>query len=108
MAIPGNWSLFYDWGCGGSYGSTPMTIDGNGTWTNGEGYNGAWAESAGMLLFQFANSQTTYGGNVASGSITGIQSTFAGLSGCFYMLHESAPTALEERRAEAADSSGGA
>jgi hypothetical protein len=107
MPVPGNWTLFYDWSCAGSYGSTSMTINANGTWTNGQGYSGVWVQAAGMLTFKFNNSNTTYSGNLASKSVTGIQSTFAGLNGCFYMLEAGVPTAHAELAAKGkADSSG--
>ena len=106
MAVPGNWMLFFDWNCTGAYGSTSMTIAADGTWSNGEGYTGTWSQSAGMLTFQFDNSKTTYSGNLASLSVTGIQSTFIGLAGCFYLLEAGAPTVLAERAAGAPDSSG--
>lgn len=107
MPIPGNWRLFYDWGCDGSYSSTTMTFNADGTWSNGQGYKGTWAGVAGMVTFQFANSTTTYSGVVASLSVTGIQSTFTGLNGCFYLLGAGAPTALLEQQPEGArDSSG--
>jgi len=107
MPVPGNWTLFYDWNCSGAYGSTPMTINANGTWTNGQGYSGVWVQAAGMLTFKFNNSNTTYSGNLASKSVTGIQSTFAGLSGCFYLLESGAPAAHAEAAAKGkADSSG--
>ena len=60
-----------------------------------------------MLEFQFDNAKTTYAGNLADLSVTGIQSTFTGLAGCFYMLEQAAPTALIERAAGALDSAGG-
>ncbi len=96
MSLPGNWTLHYDWGCSGNYGSTSMAINANGTWTNGQGYSGVWVQAAGMLTFKFNNSNTTYSGNLASKSVTGIQSTFAGLNGCFYMLQAGAPMAAAE------------
>jgi hypothetical protein len=99
MAVPGNWTLFYDWGCDGSYSKTTMSITGDGKWTNGEGASGLWVQSAGMLTFTFNNSETTYAGNVASKSITGISTTFTGLNGCFYMLQAGVPTAFEAERA---------
>lgn len=100
MSVPGNWTLYYDWNCTGSYSSTSMTINSSGTWTNGQGFSGAWAQAAGMLIFKFNNSNTTYAGNLASKSVTGIQSTFGGLNGCFYMLESGAPTLREEQHAE--------
>lgn len=60
MAVTGDWTLFYDWGCDGSYSKTSMTVNSNGTWTNGEGYDGPWVQIAGMFMFTFNNSETTY------------------------------------------------
>lgn len=99
MAVTGNWTLFYDWGCDGSYGKTTMTVNSGGTWSNGEGYNGTWIQVAGMFMFTFNNSDTTYAGNLASKSITGISTTFSGLNGCFYMLQAGVPTSFAEERA---------
>src|SRR5688572_12403682 len=98
MAVTGNWTLFYDWNCDGSYSSTRMTVNAGGTWTNGEGHSGLWVQVAGVFMFHFNNSETTYAGNLASKSITGISTTFAGLTGCFYMLQSGVPTAFTEER----------
>ena len=81
MSVPGSWTLFYDWGSTGTYRSTPMTIALNNTWTNGEGYSGTWVQVAGILAFQFNNSTTTYSGNLADKSVTGVNTTFSGSSG---------------------------
>ena len=40
MAVPGTWTLFYDWDCDGSYSKATMTLKADGTWTSSEGYNG--------------------------------------------------------------------
>jgi len=109
MAVPGNWTLHYDWNSTGTYGSTAMTVAANGTWTNGQGYNGVWVQVAGVFMFQFANSKVTYAGNLADKSVTGINSTFAGLNGCFYMLEAGAGAAAAkaaETAHKVADSSG--
>ena len=98
MAVPGNWTLFYDWGCDGTYSKATMTVNSNGTWTNSEGYTGPWVQQAGMFMFTFNNLDTTYAGNLASKSITGISTTFTGLNGCFYMLQEGVPTAFAAER----------
>ncbi|ESA35544.1 hypothetical protein N836_11135 [Leptolyngbya sp. Heron Island J] len=109
MAVTGSWTQFYDWNCDGSYSSTTMDIKADGTWTSGEGYSGLWVQVAGMFLFTFNNSETTYAGNLASESITGIQTTFTGLTGCFYMLQSGVPTSFAALRIkEKADSSGAA
>jgi hypothetical protein len=107
MPVTGNWTLYYDWGCTGSYGSTSMTINANGTWTNGQGFSGVWVQAAGMLTFKFNNINTTYSGNLASKSVTGIESTFGGENGCFYLLQAGAPTAMEETREKGKPDSSG-
>jgi hypothetical protein len=108
MAVAGEWTLFYDWGCDGGYGSSSMTVNTDGTWSNGEGFRGRWAEGAGMFMFKFDGIDTTYAGNHASQSITGISSTFDGLDGCFYMLQKGVPVTFTEGRARGkADSAGG-
>jgi len=107
MSVVGKWTLFYDWNSTGNYGSTPMTIAAGGTWTNGQGYSGVWVQVAGILTFQFNNSKTTYSGNLADKSVTGINTTFAGLNGSFYMLESGAAAAHAESRAHSvADASG--
>jgi C1A family cysteine protease len=101
------WTLFYDWGCDGTYGKTTMTVNADGTWSNGEGYKGLWIQEAGMFMFTFNNSDVTYAGNLGSKSITGISTTFSGSNGCFYMLQEGVPTSFAEERATGmADSKG--
>jgi hypothetical protein len=98
MAITGNWTLFYDWDCDGSYSKTTMTVNNNGTWTNGEGASGLWVQVAGVFMFTFNNSETTYSGNFTSKSITDISTTFSGLQGCFYMLQQGVPTSFAAER----------
>ena len=106
VPVTGNWTLYYDWGCDGSYSSTSITVNTNGTVTSGGGYSGPWVQEAGMLMFTYNNSETTYAGNLASRSITGISTTFAGLNGCFYMLQEGVPSALAPDEPEPADEAG--
>jgi hypothetical protein len=107
MSVPGSWMLYYDWNSTGTYGSTPMTVASNGTWTNGQGYSGAWIQVSGILSFKFNNSNTTYSGNLADKSVTGANTTFGGLNGSFYMLEEGAGMAAAAARAHSvADSSG--
>jgi len=99
MAVPGNWTLFYDWNCDGTYSRTTMTVNADGTWTNAESYSGRWVQVAGMFVFKFNGLDTTYSGNLASKSITGISTTFSGLNGCFYMLQAGVPTSFTDERA---------
>lgn len=108
MSLPGSWTLFYDWNSTGTYASTPMTINANNTWSNGQGYSGTWVQVAGILSFQFNNSKTTYSGNLADKSVTGINTTFSGLNGSFYMLEAGAGAAVpaQHRSHGVADSAG--
>jgi hypothetical protein len=110
MAIPGTYTLFYDWSSTGSYSSTSMNIAAAGTWTNGQGYSGTWEAANGMLIFQFNNSKTTYAGNVIPHVVTGICSAFSGgtNAGSFYLLSTTGHfEKLEKKHANAtADSSG--
>lgn len=99
LAVPGSWTMAYDWGCDGSYGTIAVTLNANGTWSGG-GFTGLWVSLAGQLALTFNNSETTYSGNIASKSVTGINTTFTGLNGCFYLLQAGAPTALSAARAE--------
>jgi hypothetical protein len=98
VPVPGNWALLYDWGCDGSYGLTKMTVKSNRTWVTDEGYGGLWVREAGMFMFNFARSKTAYSGNIASKSITGINTTFQGLKGCFFMLQEGGPKIFTTNR----------
>jgi len=84
-----------------------MTFNAGGTWSGAGGYTGLWVATAGMVMFTFNNSETTYAGNLASKSITGISTTFGGLNGCFYLLQAGVPTSFaEERVASKLDANG--
>jgi hypothetical protein len=108
MPVPGNWTLFFDWGSSGQYSSTPMTVASNNTFSLGEGSAGVWVQVAGMFTFQFNGFKTTYSGNLADKSITGINTTFDGLDGSFFMLEEGAEVASRAKtgRHSVADASG--
>ena len=99
MAVSGTWTLYYSWGCSGIYSSASMTFSGNGTWTSSKGYGGKWAEVAGMFMFNIDFYETTYSGNLAGSSVTGIMATWSGPTGCFYMLEAGTPTDRGELQA---------
>ncbi|SDH46387.1 hypothetical protein SAMN05216553_12316 [Lentzea fradiae] len=82
---PGTATLRFDWGCTGSYSSTSITFNGNGTFTAGT-LSGVWAQTGSILQFQFNGVKTTYASLVASNSGTGTQSTFTGTNGCHLLL----------------------
>lgn len=105
-AVPGAWTLAFDWSCDGSYSTTTFTANAGGTWSSGSGYTGLWVTVAGMLTFTFDNSETTYSGVLAAKSVTGIQSTFTGTNGCFYLLQSGAPTTASDSAADLLDEAG--
>ncbi len=95
--VSGRWTLFYDWGCTGSYSAARMTFYPDGTFSISEGYRGLWVEEAGMLMFTFNKGETTYAGNRTSKSVTGISTAFEvdnDFEGCFFMVQKIVPTAF--------------
>lgn len=106
MAIVGQWTLHFDWGCIGFYSQAGITFNNNGTFTSGI-YTGKWVQNDGMILFQFdASPKTTYGGNLAGNAMGGMMSTFAGLNGCWYAIRVGTTTMLAEERKPEFDASG--
>jgi hypothetical protein len=92
--ISGTWTLAYDFGCGGSYDRTPMTVNSDGTFVlPKQELAGLWYKKAGMFMFTFDASETTYAGNRAGESITGIMTQFGEPGGgCFFMRQTDGPT----------------
>jgi hypothetical protein len=86
MQLSGSWILVHDWICDGSYKGTKMTIGSDGPFADSDGKRGKWVQRAGMITLKYENMETTYAGNLASKSVTGISTNFSGLNGCFYML----------------------
>lgn len=100
MAIEGQWTLHYGWGCTGNYGQAGITFNNNGTFSiPSQNYTGKWTQQDGMILFQFDTSKTTYGGNFAGNAMVGLMSTFTGLNGCWYAIRMGS-TIAEEGKAE--------
>jgi len=101
---PGTGTLFFDWGCDGSYSSTSITFNADGTFTSGGSLSGIWVNIAGFLTFTFnAPSETTYSSVVASRASAGVNTTFAGLNGCHHIVGSGVLAAglnADERRAD--------
>jgi hypothetical protein len=86
MSAVGSWTLHFSWGCTGSYGTSPITFNANGTWALAP-YTGKWIENSGQILLKFDQSPNSiYSGVEMSNAMVGISSTFAGLNGCWYAL----------------------
>jgi hypothetical protein len=84
--ISGNWVLHYSWGCTNAYGQTTLTFNSNGTFSGP--YTGQWRQREGTLLLSFNSGPAKYAGTLDGNVATGAQSTFAGLSGCWYMTNQ--------------------
>jgi hypothetical protein len=86
MSAVGSWTLHFSWGCTGSYGTSPVTFNANGTFTLAP-YTGKWIENSGEVMWKFDQSpNSVYSGNEMSNAMLGISSSFAGLNGCWYAL----------------------
>lgn len=95
MSGSGEWMLFFDWGCSGNYGNSPITFSSDGTFSSPP-YTGKWYESEGKIMWRFDTApNTAYSGDQVSLVMTGISSTFVGLNGCWYAL----PLAAQEKQA---------
>jgi hypothetical protein len=86
MAIDGQWTLHYDWFCTGNYNQVVITFNNNGTFITSENLTGKWVQKDSMILRQYDNSKTTYGGNFVGNAMVGTMSNFAGLNGCWYAI----------------------
>jgi hypothetical protein len=84
MSGSGEWMLYYDWGCSGTYGNAPITFNSDGTF-NSSPYTGKWYENEGKIIWRFDTApNTAYSGDQVDLTMVGISSTFAGLNGCWY------------------------
>jgi hypothetical protein len=105
MAVSGNWTLHYSWGCTSSYAQLALTFNADGTFSGP--LPGKWAQQDGTLLLSFDTGPAKYGGalngNVGSGAI----STFTGSNGCWYLTRAgTSGLAAEEAQEQAIDAAG--
>lgn len=111
VSIAGSWTLYYDFGCTGSYSNAGMTLNSNGTYSiPSQGLSGNWAvisgtssatsAAAGTLMFDFSSAKTAYAGLLASKTVSGTISTFSGTNGCFTMVAAGGPHSVSENEAE--------
>jgi hypothetical protein len=113
MSIVGQWTLFYSWGCSGSYSQTTITFNSNGTFKTGDGYSGQWAALAGDVQWVYEPTPSAvYSGNVIGGAMNGMMTNFhLGVQGCWYATMPKIPTAFATEKkvaqAEQLDSTGG-
>jgi len=113
MSLAGNWTLHYSWGCSGSYGSTSLTFNNNGTFKTGDGYSGQWANVVGDVQFVYEPTPSAvYSGTVTGAVMVGMMTNFhLGMHGCWYAVMTAIPaahaTAKKVENAAQLDSLGG-
>lgn len=83
MAVSGNWTLHYSWGCSGQYAPASIVLNSDGTF--GGDYTGQWRQLTGTIMLTFDGGPAKYGGTINGSVGSGIMSTFAGLDGCWYL-----------------------
>ncbi|MDW6002757.1 hypothetical protein [Vibrio mangrovi] len=103
VTTDGTYTLYYDWNCNGGYSSTSVTLSVDGTFTAGS-YSGNWVENNQTLTLTYS-SGTYYTGYHTSEAVVGVQRSYNGLDGCFYML-KSSTVALKQAQSTAVDSDG--
>jgi hypothetical protein len=102
MTIPGNWVLHYDWNVTGTYSTSNMTFNANGTFTGTPSLTGKWYFSEGKIFWRYDGSPATvYSGDGADKALSGISSTLGGLNGAWY-AHPVGLATLAEAVPEAA------
>jgi hypothetical protein len=106
MSIPGGWALHFDWGCGGSYSTSSMTFNANGTFALAP-YTGKWTSHDGQIIFRFDQAPNSiYSGAVVDSAMVGISTNFS-LNGCWYAVKTTATsTALAENKKATHDAAG--
>ena len=57
MSIVGQWTLFYSFGCSGSYNQSTVTFDNNGTFKTGDGFSGQWALLSGNVHWVYDHAE---------------------------------------------------
>lgn len=85
MSVSGQYSLHYSWGCSGSYGSSTVTFNADGTFKTGDGFHGKWSQTNGNVIWRYDGDSAIYAGVVNGGAIVGNMVNFSiKVAGCFY------------------------
>ncbi|HEY3710705.1 MAG TPA: glycoside hydrolase family 43 C-terminal domain-containing protein [Amycolatopsis sp.] len=86
MTTVGDWTLHYSWGNASNFAQTPISLKSDGT-LSGPGA-GSWRQQDGTLQLSFDTGPAKYGGTVDANVASGAMSTFAGLTGSWFMLKQ--------------------
>jgi len=83
MTTTGDWTLHFNWGNTDHFAQAKITLNGDGTFA-GPG-PGDWYQRDGRILLSFDTGPAKYGGTVTDKIGSGAMTTFAGLTGTWYM-----------------------
>jgi hypothetical protein len=106
MSIAGQWTLFFSFGCAGTYGQTTVTFNTNGTFKTGDGFSGQWSVLAGDVQFVYEPTPSAiYSGNVIGGAMNGLVTNYKiNTQGCWHATTATIPPAFAaDKKAEHAD-----
>jgi hypothetical protein len=107
MNVTGNWVLHYDWSNTGTYATSNMTFNANGTFTGTPSLTGKWYSNEGKIIWRYDGAlATVYGGDGADKAMVGISSTLAGLNGSWYAHPVGLATAAPEAAQAKVDAAG--
>ena len=112
MSGSGEWTLYYDWGCSGSYSTSLISMNSDGTFSLPP-YTGKWWENEGKIMWRFDTApNSVYSGDHVDLVMTGISSTFTGLNGCWYAMSsalagQEKPSVASGREVDAAGNQAG-
>jgi hypothetical protein len=103
---PGNYAIYYSWGCTSSYLKAGITFNSNGTFNDSQGGAGTWGLVNGSMFWEYNSpSRTMYSGTIDGYAGSGASSTFStgsgsglsngGATGCWYMVASSSTDAIQ-------------
>jgi len=94
MSVSGTFTLHFSFGCSGTYGTTTLTFNNDGTFSTGSGNSGRWSQTNGNALWRYNGDSAIYAGVVNGGAIVGNMVNFAANNaGCFYASKDTASAA---------------
>ncbi len=97
MAVLGTFSLHYSWGCSGTYATSTVTFNADGTFSDGSGGAGKWSQTNGNIIWRYNGDSAIYSGVVNGGAIVGNMVNFhLSEAGCFYASKPTTSVAAAE------------
>ena len=96
MSVSGTFSLHFSFGCSGSYATSTVTFNADGTFSDGGGGAGKWSQTNGNIIWRYNGDSAIYAGVVNGGAIVGNMINFSiSAAGCFYASKATTSAATE-------------